>query len=817
MPRKPSDKKPRTQQGKTVKVASSKARSRKAPLKKDSQKLVRKPVRSRGRASANKRKAKKRVFLSYLIPPKRVWVILTLIFMVACAFWVFLLDVQVVAKFSGKKWAIPARVYARPLEIYEGLALKTSELERELRSLGYRPVKKVWQPGQFSRVNGRYHIYTRDFIFPSQVESAARYEVTIDNNTVVDLQGADDDLVLRIEPKEIGSIYPSHGEDRILMRLQDVPPLLAESLMAVEDKDFAHHHGISIKGISRAMLANLKAMRFIQGGSTLTQQLVKNFYLTQERHLWRKMQEAIMSLLLELHYSKAEILEAYINEVYLGQSGSRAIHGFGLASRHYFNRPLNDLSPHQVALLVAMVKGASYYNPWRYPERVKQRRNVVLMLMTENQLISEAERQKYVTESLGVVDKAQLRLGDYPAFLDLVKSQLKRDYDQDDLQSDGLRIFTTMSPNVQELTESVIRRRLKKMKPSKGGERLQAAAIITAVGSGEVLAVAGDRNPHYQGFNRALDMRRSIGSLVKPFVYLTALADPNRYTLMSLLEDAPVAITLPNGDQWRPKNFDKQVYGNVPLYEALAKSYNLSTVNMGMSVGLASVVNTLQASGLTFSPPLLPSLLLGSLELSPLEVSHIYHTLAADGVYTPLRAIRSVLDAHNQPLQRYPLQSEPRIPAELSYVMHYGLQGVMRTGTGRKAYQQLPSDLIVAGKTGTTNRQRDSWFAGYSANHLGVVWLGNDNNTPTRYTGSSGALPIWSEIIGGISTESIANTQPENVEYYWVDQRSGLLSVENCDGAVLVPFIAGSQPVEVVDCEWTEGPINRWFKKWFEG
>lgn len=779
---------------------------------------ARKPAakKAKPRRRASRKKVPKMRWYQYLLPPKRFVFWFVFLLFLAWLGWMLVLDFQVRAKFEGKKWAIPARVYARPLEIYEGLLLKPSELKRELLSLGYTPVNKISRPGQFSRNGSQYDIFTRDFIFPNKAEKAGRYRVAFDSSgSVKTLRGAGDDLLLRIEPKEIGSIYPSDGEDRILVKLSDTPPLLGETLIAVEDKDFAHHYGISFKGIARAMLANLKARRFVQGGSTLTQQLVKNFYLTQEKKLWRKVQEALMAPLLELHYSKAEILEAYINEVYLGQSGPRAIHGFGLAAKHYFNRPLKNLQPHQIAMLVATVKGASYYNPWRYPKRAKQRRDVVLQLMANSRLISEKERIKYTAKSLGVVKKSALRLGDYPAFLDVVKRQLRRDYNQEDLQSEGLKIFTTMSPSVQELTEETLQSRVVALNKTKKANNLQAAAVITSVGSGEILALVGGREPRYSGFNRAVDMRRAIGSLVKPFVFLSALSEPDKYTLATLLDDSPVNIPLPNGTTWQPRNFSKTSYGDVLLYKALAFSYNQSTAHLGMEVGLSKVIDTLSAVGFERPIKALPSLLLGSVDMSPLELSHLYHTLAADGVYTPLRAIREVLDANNQPLQRYPLKSEPRIASELSYLMHYNLQAVMRTGTARSVYTQLPNNLTVAGKTGTTNRQRDSWFAGYSADHLGVVWLGNDNNTPTSYTGSSGALPIWRDIFKQISTRGISNRQPDNIEYYWIDDNNGLLSAESCKDAILVPFIAGSQPTENTDCEFLEAPITRWFKKWF--
>lgn len=790
------------------------------PVKKTT-KTASKKTRSAGQARRRKASTKKRsshqstsTIFSKLLPPRRFWWSALFFLVLSFSAWVLVVDFQVREKFEGKKWAIPARVYARPLEIYEGLLLKPEALKQELLGLGYKSVKKISGVGQFSINGQQYEIYTRNFIFPEGEEKASRYRVSFSSGEqgyrVSRLQGADD-FLLRLEPKEIGSIYPRHGEDRILERLDNIPPLLGQTLIAVEDKEFAHHHGISFKGIARAMLANIKAGRFVQGGSTLTQQLVKNFYLTQDKTLWRKVKEAVMAPLLELHYSKAEILEAYINEVYLGQSGPRAIHGFGLAAKHYFNRSLKDLSVHQVALLVSTVKGASYYNPWRHPERAKKRRNTVLQLMANDQLITAEEQKKYSKKPLGVVKKQALGLGEYPAFLDLVKRQLRRDYRDEDLQSEGLKIFTTMSPTVQLQTENAIKKRVAGM--NKKDKHLQAAAIVTAVGSGEILALVGDRNPRYSGFNRALDMQRSIGSLVKPFVYLAALSS-KQYTLASTIEDSAVKHPLPNGTYWQPKNFNGKSHGDVLLYQALASSYNQSAAKLGLEIGLPRVINILQASGLDRSIEPLPSLLLGAIDLSPLEVSRLYHTLAADGVFTPLRAIRNVLDAESTPLQRYPLNSEPRIETELSYLMHYNLQVVMRTGTGKRVYQQLSNTVNVAGKTGTSNRQRDSWFAGYSADHLGVIWVGHDDNSPTSFTGSSGALPIWSDIFKRLSTRGVSNNQPETIDYYWIDSTNGLLSAEECSGAILVPFISGTQPKEKTHCDYVRSPISRWFKRW---
>jgi len=686
-----------------------------------------------------------------------------------------------------------------------------TDLLRELDALGYDRVSSVTRPGQFAASSSRVQFYTKGFDYWDQRQAPYQAMVTFNNEKIVGLQAADA-ISARLEPIEIGSIYPQHGEDRVLVRLSDIPPLLGETLIAVEDKNFAHHVGFSIKGIARAFMTNLRAGEVVQGGSTLTQQLVKNFYLSRERSLWRKVQEVFMAMLLELHYSKADILEAYINEVYLGQSGARGIHGFGLAATHYFNRPLNALSPSQLALLVGVVKGATFYNPWVHQERALARRNIVLGIMFDEGLLEEVAYQRALNTPLNVVNKTARR-SQYPAYLDLVKRQLLQDYDEQDLQAEGLKIFTTFSLRAQRSAEQAITQRLERFDPNKQ-QQLQGAAIITKVGSGEVLAVVGDRNASFSGFNRALDAKRQIGSLVKPFVYLTAL-ETHQYNLISPLDDSPLSITLDNGDSWSPRNFSRESHDSPWLLHALNYSYNQSTARLGLELGVDSVLDTLQRAGLQERPAPLPSLLLGALSLSPLEVSHLYHTLAADGVYTPLRAIDSVLDAQGNALKRYPLKSEARMAIEHSHLMHYALQSTMRIGTGRSAYTVLPNTLMVAGKTGTTNDQRDSWFAGYSGEHLGVVWVGQDNNQPTRLTGSSGALKIWSDIFKDVPTQSLAQNTPDTIEYFWIHDATGLRTTENCSDASLVPFVKGTAPQGVFACGSAGSSLRRWFNQLF--
>ena len=735
--------------------------------------------------------------------------------------WSFYLDVVVRDKFEGKKWSLPARVYARPLELYEGLSLTPQLLEQELKSLGYRFEAQLKAPGQVvkkvsaSSVDASYWVHSRGFEFWDKREPARSFVVAVNNSGVAslrDMAGADLPLV-RLEPEEIGGFYPADREDRLLVQLGDLPPLLGETLLAVEDKHFLEHHGVSPTAILRAAWVNARSGDVVQGGSTLTQQLVKNFYLTNEQKFFaRKIPEAIMSVLLELHYSKSEILETYVNEVFLGQSGARAIHGFALASQHYFRQPLAELDTQEVALLVGLVKGASYYNPWRHPERAKERRNVVLGVMQKEGLISEQQLKLAQAAPLGVVPPGQSSSTNYPAFMDLVKRQLRQDYKESDLRSEGLRIFTTLSPMVQHQAEASLTDQVGRLERQYNVKDMQGGMVITSVGGGEILALIGDSNPRFEGFNRALDAKRPIGSLVKPFVFLTALAIPQKFNLATAISDEPVSYKA-GGTWWAPLNYDKQNHGNPPLYQALAHSYNQATARLGMTLSLRSVIKTLQAAGYSGDIPELPSMLLGSVDMSPLEVAGIYHTLAAEGVFTPLHAIREVQTAEGKPLKRYPLELEQRFGVEETFALQYALQRVMREGTGRSAYNTINGSLDLAGKTGTTNDQRDSWFAGFSGEHLAVVWLGRDDNKATSFTGATGALRIWTDFMSHIPTRSLNQDPPPGVSFDWLDSTTGKLSAEGCSGAVWLPVRDDFRPLQSVDCKLAQNPIKSFWQK----
>ena len=707
------------------------------------------------------------------------------------------LDLDVRTKFEGKRWSLPARIYARPLELYVGARLEPSDFERELSLAGYHRSDAPRRPGSYHRDGRRFRVLAREFHFWDRSEAPRTVEVGFEGDRVASLHGGTQPIALaRFDPAEIARIYPAHREDRILVSLGNVPRLLVDGLLAVEDRGFFSHYGLSPRGIARAALANLRAGEVVHGGSTLTQQLAKNFFLTPQRNLARKLNEAVIALLLEARYEKSEILEAYLNEVFLGQQGRRAIHGFGLAARYYFRRPLGELQSEELALLIGLVKGPSYYNPRRHPERARARRDTVLAVMVEQGVLSPAEGEAARGRPLGVTSASGASPSSYPAFVDLVRRQLRHDYDPESLRSEGLRIFTTLDPRVQASAESALSEEIARLEKARGrGEaQLQGAIAVTATGTGEVLAVVGSRDPDDPGFNRALDAMRPIGSLAKPAVYLAALSHPDRYTLASPVSDAPVRVTDEEGKDWIPRNYDGRSHGRVPLYEALARSYNQATVRIGMDIGIDEVADSLHRLGVGRRIGVYPAMMLGAFDLSPIEVAQMYHTLASGGFQVPLRTIREVTDARGGKLSRYGVAVSRGVAPEINFLVVNALEAVMREGTGRHASRRLPAGFVSAGKTGTTDDLRDSWFAGFGGDRLAVVWLGHDDNTPAGLTGASGALPVWTELMRRIEAASLDPLPPPGIEWHWVDVQSGHRTPAGCPAARKLPFVSGSEP-----------------------
>ncbi|MGO1659180.1 MAG: penicillin-binding protein 1B [Marinobacter sp.] len=735
------------------------------------------------------------------------------IVLLAC--WTVYLDAVVTSRFEGRRFEVPSRVYARPLELYDGAGLSSGALARELALSGYRKGDGV-KPGSYRRNGGHFIISTRGFRFPDGAEPRRRLSLNIYGDRIQDfsvIQG-ENSAIVRLEPARIGGIYPAHKEDRILVRLDEVPPQLPNALMVVEDRKFYDHVGIAPASIARAMLANISAGKIVQGGSTLTQQLVKNFFLTRDQTLLRKGNEALMSLLLELHYEKNDILETYLNEVYLGQAGTRSINGFGLASQFYFGESLQDLGVHQIALLVGMVKGPSYYNPRRHPKRATQRRNLVIGEMEDKGLVDSSEAARARGLPLGVSAKPSYSENRYPAYIDLVRRHLARDYKEEDLRSEGLRIFTTLNPAIQYAAEYAVTDTLPKLASGKTADALEATLVITAKNTGEVVALVGGKDPQFAGFNRALDANRPIGSLIKPFTYLTALEQPDRYTLMTQLMDKSFTLEFDDGRRWSPKNYDGKERGDVPLHRALSKSYNLPAVRVGLDVGVPAVRETLRAFGVVTPISEYPSMLLGSVAMSPVTVAQIYQGLATSGFNTPLRTIREVTDSGGKALSRYSLEVDQVADPAAVHLLQYAMQETMQEGTGRSAYYSVPKELTLAGKTGTTDEGRDSWFAGFSGDFLAVAWVGRDDNGPTALTGATGALPVWSRFMAQVPQHGFSPVVPDGVNYHWVNPEKQALTDEHCDNARLLPFISGSEPTQRVSCS---GTLERKIRGWFEG
>jgi len=751
----------------------------------------------------------------WILRPTSLKILAVLI--LCCISALIYLDAQVRYKFEGKRWALPAKVYARTLEIYEGKALNLNNLQQELTLLNYQAVANIESPGTYHVTGNNIEIFSRTHSTPNGKQNAVHFQFSLINDVVQDLASTNQtpSSLYTLEPYKIGGIYPRIKEERILLPYEDFPKALKSTLIVTEDRDFKVHIGLSPLSIIRAAWANLKAGRVVQGGSTLTQQLVKNFYLSRERSITRKVNEALMSLLLEAHYDKQDILETYMNDIFLGQSGALAIHGFGAASYFYFGKSITECDLPEFALLVAMVKGPSYYNPRRFPERAIKRRNLVLSLLRDEQVISQSDYQVFSKSDLGVVSKPRKQTNRFPAFMDLVKRQLQSDYDDEDLRTEGLHIYTTLDPQIQLHLEHSVQTQVNKLERIKKSPMLQAGAVVTAAGTGEVLALLGDRQTQLNGFNRALDANRSIGSLIKPAIYLSALAQPEKYNLASLLSDQAFKVEFENGQTWMPQNFDHKEHGDIPLHQALSKSYNLSTARLGIELGIPAVHETIRKLGIEKTLNPYPSLFLGAQALSPFEVTQLYQTIASNGFNMPLRAIREVSNSQGETLSRYPFKIEQVHSPEAIFLLHHALQDVMRSGTGRSVYQQLPDALHVAGKTGTTNDNRDSWFAGFSGDYLAVFWLGRDDNKPTNLTGSSGALKVWTDFIKRIPQYPISMVKPKQVSYYWFDKQSGKRTNKECRGAEPLPIWGSVDHLDFQSCQSGYSSISGWFKSWF--
>ncbi|RCU51613.1 penicillin-binding protein 1B [Corallincola holothuriorum] len=767
---------------------TKKAEKGSQPKKRSAKTSRKRSPSKRGKSSAAAKKARpiKRYLLSTLFK-------LSLVMVVAIAGYGVYLDSQIKTKFEGERWELPAQIYARPLRLAAGAPVSHGELLQELELLGYRRVAKVVTPGEYAASEYAVQIYARPMRDGHRTDPARRLMVRYTGKRISVLeQNGQAVNQAYLEPYLIDRMQSGLGEDRVLVDLERVPQMLIEALLLVEDRDFYHHYGVSPVSIARALVANIKAGRTVQGGSTLTQQLVKNFFLTRERSIIRKLREAYMALIIDARYGKDEILEAYLNEIYLGQNYATAVHGFGLASQFYFGRPLAELNVAQLASLVAMIKGPSYYDPWRHPERLLERRDLVLRLLLEHDFLETEEYKLAVNQPTKVLPRSEAAMAKKPALTTLLRRELSQLAPQL-VAKNGLKIYTTLDPLAQKAAEKAAVATLPTLEKRHNISKLQTAIVVTDAATGGVRALVGDRRPGYAGFNRAMDARRPIGSLIKPVVYLAALTDSKKYSLATVLADRPVSMVNQQGKRWQPQNYDHKFRGNVSLMDALVMSLNVPTVNLGMSLGLDKVSLQMENLGVESPQRFYPSSLLGSVSMTPLEVAQLYSSLSAEGSYQPLHLIRSVLSSDDEVLAELSPGRIQRADRKATYLLNYALHDVTVRGTAKSLGKRFPS-YALAGKTGTSNDNRDSWYAGFDARDVVTVWIGRDDNAVIGLTGSSGALNLYADYLKRRSAVSLEMTPPAGVQLTYFDTASGTAVGEHCEDVTQVPAITSALP-----------------------
>ena len=712
--------------------------------------------------------------------------------------YVTYLNHEVGERFGQLRWQLPTRVYARPLELAPGVALDAATLRTELEAAAYR-AGDGRRAGTYAQDGSRWTVSSRGFNDVDGAVRARRVEVTLSGGRVLGLRDPDSRATLRahrLDPARIATLYGQKQEERRLVRINEVPDLLVTGLQAVEDRDFNRHFGIDLSGMARAVLVNLRTGDRRQGASTLTQQLARSGLLGigQEQTFTRKFNEIIYAMLIEARYDKSVILEAYFNQVYIGQRGSQAIRGVAAGAEFWFGRDLKDLTTEQIALLIGIVRGPSYYDPRAHADRARERRNFVLDKMLETGLIDQAEHNRAQKAPLGITENpTSLAPNRFPAYVDLVRRQLARDYPSEALGGAGLSVMTGMSPSAQAYSEGAVTKTLKSLESRKRPE-LQTGMVVTDVHRGEVVAVVGARQVSEHGFNRAIEAQRPVGSLLKPFVYLLALAEPDKWSLASYVEDAPITVKIPGSKSWTPGNSDGRSRGTVRLVDALALSLNQATVRVGMQVTpqrLADLIRTL--AGIEIEGNVNPSLILGAVDQSPYAMAQLYQFLASGGQIQPLRAVRGVLDANGRALNRYDKPAAPAQPGDAvaARLVTVGLQQVVSRGTARQLVNDGLGRLSPAGKTGTSNDGRDSWYAGYTGDHLAVVWVGNDQNKTTGLYGATGAMRVWSALFARLPTAPLV-VPDEGLDWRWV---TGSHTTDpGCPGSERFPFVPGYAP-----------------------
>jgi penicillin-binding protein 1B len=737
------------------------------------------------------------------------------------------LDRIVRERFEGQRFRVPSRVYSTPSIIYPGLEVELADLRGSFVRLGYREAGRDGsvQQGQYSWQKHRVRVHLRAFEHPTRSEPARDVVFRIRDGFIEEIlelpSGRTLGAVL-IEPEQLGAYYGSDRSQRELVSLEDLPPHLVDAIVSVEDQRFEVHPGIDVRRIGGALLANLRAGGIRQGGSTLTQQLVKNFFLTPERTLKRKANEAVMALLVEFRYGKREILETYLNEIYLGQRGSTEIHGVGEAALRFFGKRVQNLTLAESALLAALISSPNGISPYRNPDGARARRDLVLELMAEQGRIEPAQRDAAIAEPLSLAAITP-DPGDARYFLDLLRIQLSEHYDATVLSSQGLKVYSTLESRTQRLAAIALREGIEQLESQHPElvsddpiRALQGCIIAIRPQTGEIVALVGGRDYRLSQFDRCTQARRPAGSTFKPFVYIAAL-EPRvggpAITLASFLDDSPLEVATPSGP-WQPRNFDREFHGRVGVREALERSFNVATARLAQDIGIGRVADVAHRMGVESKLPLVPSLALGVADVSPLEMARAYATLAGGGVRPQVHSIEDLVDTAGETLERRELRHKRVIDAGTAYLITSMLQGVAHRGTAA-GVRSTGIKGPIAAKTGTSDEERDLWFIGYTPELVAVVWIGFDEPRSIGFASSRGALPIWRRFVGELTGGQIHGQfpRPSSIVVEDVDPITGARALWGCPDRRRELFLEGTVPEEVCPSGAAKGSEEDGFQR----
>ena len=717
-----------------------------------------------------------------------------------------------VGKFEVRRLSLPTRVYADYTPLQAGTILSSDDIEEKLDRLGYRQVDAVAQSGDYAAKRGELSIYTRPFSHPTGTYESQPIRLAFKGAEIETISSIRDGHAIdkaALEPELLTSILSDQLENRLPVTLNQIPQQLQDAVIVTEDVRFWHHPGVDPLGLMRAGLRNLRAGGVEEGGSTLTQQLVKNYYLTPERTMKRKLVEAFMAIILDAKYSKQEILEAYLNDIYLGRNRSISIVGVGEASRFYFGKPVSEISVPEAAMLAGMIKSPNNYSPFANPQLALQRRNTVLDQMLKNRKIDQEAYDKAIRTPLPrKPNRQKTGLTSIPFYVDRVLQEMGRDYGVKDVKGRGLQIYTAIDLNAQDQAAKSLESGLENLERSskylrRRSSPLQGAVIAVDVPTGEIRALVGGRDYDYSQFNRALYAKRQIGSLIKPFVYATAFEpslSQQNVTEATLVSDTRIP-PMEQYQNWSPRNYEDAYHGTVTVREALEESMNSASVRIGLASGIGSVVRTAHTLGVQTDIPDNPAMLLGAIGVPPIEMADAYSTIARTGSRLPLRTIRFVNDDHGRQVSTNDVVQPVQVfPARDMYVLIDVMKGVVDRGTAARA-RSMGFKLTAAGKTGTTNDKRDAWFIGFTPKSLALTWIGFDDNSPIGLSGGEGAVPIWTNYMNAETAgqPNVDFPAPAGIAFADVDETSGGLATPQCPPNVVIQeaFKEGTQPANI--------------------